>query len=70
MIFDPDSIGCGPIAMRGDLPGGEMRLYGDAIGVHHVIVNGVPVAADNRPTGRKGGAVLRSGRDTQTVSLS
>ncbi len=69
VVFDPDSIDCGPIVMRNDLPGDETRLYADAIGVHHVIVNGVPVAAGNVPTGRIGGKVLRSGRDTHTVPL-
>jgi N-acyl-D-aspartate/D-glutamate deacylase len=70
VVFDPDTIATGPIGMRADLPGGEARLYADAVGVHQVIVNGVPVAADNRPTGRKAGRVLRSGRDTYTVSLN
>ena len=69
VVFDPDTIGCGPIATRRDLPGGEARLYGDAIGIAHVIVGGVPVAAGNAPTGRLGGKVLRSGRDTVTVAL-
>lgn len=69
VIFDPETVDCGPIAMRNDLPGGETRLYADAVGVHHVIVNGVPVAADNTPTGRTGGRVLRSGLDTYTVPL-
>lgn len=69
VVFDPDTIATGPIAMRGDLPGGEQRLYADAVGVHHVIVNGIPVAGDNKPTGRIGGRVLRSGQDTYTVSL-
>jgi N-acyl-D-aspartate/D-glutamate deacylase len=69
VIFAPDEIDCGPIAMRRDLPGGESRLYADAIGVQHVIVNGVPVARDNQPTGRLGGSVLRSARDTQTVPI-
>jgi N-acyl-D-aspartate/D-glutamate deacylase len=68
VVFDPDTIDCGPIAMRNDLPGGESRLYGDAIGIHHVIVNGVPVAQANAPTGRKGGRMLRSGKDTYTVT--
>jgi N-acyl-D-aspartate/D-glutamate deacylase len=70
VVFDPDTVACGPIAMRGDLPLGECRLYGDAIGIHHVIVNGVPVARGNEPTGRKGGRVLRSGADTVTVPLA
>jgi N-acyl-D-aspartate/D-glutamate deacylase len=69
VVFDPDTIGCGPIGMRNDLPGGESRLYGDAIGIRQVIVNGVPVAEDNEPTGRLGGRMLRSGRDTYTVGL-
>jgi N-acyl-D-aspartate/D-glutamate deacylase len=69
VVFDPATIGCGPIATRRDLPGGEARLYGDAIGVEHVIVGGVPVAKCNAPTGRLGGKVLRSGRDTVTVGL-
>ena len=70
VVFDPDTIACGPIATRRDLPCGEARLYGDAIGVHHVVVGGVPVAEGNAPTGRLGGKVLRSGRDTVTVGLS
>jgi hypothetical protein len=70
VVFDPHTIDCGPIAMRNDLPGGETRLYADAVGVHHVIVNGVPVAHDNAPTGRMGGKVLRSGKDTTTVPLN
>lgn len=69
VIFDPDEIDCGPITMRHDLPGEETRLYADAIGIHHVIVNGVPVAAGNVPTGRTGGRILRSGKDTYTVPL-
>jgi N-acyl-D-aspartate/D-glutamate deacylase len=69
VVFDPDTIDCGPIEMRHDLPGGEVRLYAESLGVHHVIVNGVPVAKGNSPTGRIGGKVLRSGRDTQTVPL-
>jgi N-acyl-D-aspartate/D-glutamate deacylase len=69
VVFDPDTIDCGPIAMRHDLPGNETRLYADSVGIHHVVVNGVPVARGNEPTGRLGGRVLRSGRDTETVSL-
>ncbi|MBV1688226.1 amidohydrolase family protein [Novosphingobium sp. G106] len=69
VVFDPDTIACGSIGMRNDLPGGETRLYADAVGIHHVIVNGVPVAAGNTPTGRTGGRILRSGTDTYTVPL-
>jgi N-acyl-D-aspartate/D-glutamate deacylase len=69
VIFDPDTVDCGPIAMRQDLPGNEKRLYADSLGVSHVIVNGVLVARDNQATGRMGGRVLRSGRDTHTVPI-
>lgn len=69
VIFDPDTIDCGPINMRDDLPGGETRLYAESVGVLHVIVNGVPVAAGNAPTGRTGGRILHRGTDTHTVPL-
>jgi N-acyl-D-aspartate/D-glutamate deacylase len=68
-VFDPDTIDCGQIAMRADLPLGESRLYADPSGVSDVIVNGVPVVRDGAPTGRFGGRVLRSGRDSVTVSI-
>jgi N-acyl-D-aspartate/D-glutamate deacylase len=70
VVFDPDTIDCGQIKMVDDLPGGESRLYGGAVGIDHVIVNGVPVARGNSPTGRKGGKMLRSGADTYTVPLT
>ena len=70
VAFDPDTIGCGPIIMRSDLPSDETRLYAESIGIEHVIVNGVPVARGNTSTGRMGGKVLRSGVDTYTVSLA
>jgi N-acyl-D-aspartate/D-glutamate deacylase len=70
VIFDPDTIDCGPIEMRRDLPGSQVRLYADSVGIHHVIVGGVPVARGNEPTGRVGGRVLRSGRDTETVAIA
>jgi N-acyl-D-aspartate/D-glutamate deacylase len=69
VIFDPEMIDCGPIAMRNDLPAGEARLYADAMGIRAVIVGGVTVVRDNHPTGRMAGRVLRSGRDTHTVPV-
>jgi N-acyl-D-aspartate/D-glutamate deacylase len=69
VVFDPDTIACGPISMRDDLPGGQLRLYAESIGIHHVIANGVRVAHGNEATGLKGGRILRSGKDTYTVSL-
>jgi len=67
VVFDPATVAAGDAYVRHDLPGGEMRLYADARGVPHVIVNGVPIVADGRHTGVLPGAVLRSGRDTETA---
>jgi hypothetical protein len=68
MVFDPDTIAPGPIHTRADLPGGAPRLYADAVGVEHVLVNGQPIVGAGQATGDIPGAVLRSGRDTDTVS--
>jgi N-acyl-D-aspartate/D-glutamate deacylase len=70
VIFDPDRIGRGPLHTRFDLPGGAGRLYADAIGIHHVIVNGNPIIRDGQQTGAEPGRILRSGRDTHTASLA
>ena len=69
VVFNPDTVDCGPIAMRHDLPGGEKRLYADAIGIAQVMVGGAVVAQDNRAKGVMAGRVLRSGRDTHTVGV-
>jgi N-acyl-D-aspartate/D-glutamate deacylase len=70
VVFDPDKIGCGPVYQRNDLPGGAMRLYCDATGIDHVIVNGVLIISDNTFNGSLPGRTLRSGRDTYTPSLA
>ena len=68
-VFDPATVACGPVEVRTDLPGNEVRLYADAVGVRHVIVNGVQVVRDGKATGELGGRVLRSGKDTQSASI-
>ena len=40
VVFDPDTIGRGPVHMRFDCPAHAGRLYADSIGLNHVIVNG------------------------------
>jgi N-acyl-D-aspartate/D-glutamate deacylase len=68
-VFDPETIGPGPVSMRFDLPGGAGRVYGEAVGVHHVVVNGVPCVEDGELLAARPGRLLRSGTDTHTVSV-
>jgi N-acyl-D-aspartate/D-glutamate deacylase len=70
VVFDVERIAKGPTYTRVDLPADAPRLYADAIGVDHVVVNGEVVVRDGAETGRRPGTVLRSGRDTETVPLS
>jgi N-acyl-D-aspartate/D-glutamate deacylase len=70
VVFDVERIAKGPTYTRVDLPADAPRLYADAIGVDHVVVNGKVVVRDGAETGVRPGTVLRSGRDTETVPLS
>jgi N-acyl-D-aspartate/D-glutamate deacylase len=67
MVFNPDTIGPGPVRTVADLPGGASRLHADAAGIEHVFVNGTETLRHGTLTGSAPGAVLRSGRDTRTV---
>lgn len=69
VVLDPDSVAPHPATMRYDLPGDQGRLYAESRGVDHVIVNGTPVVRLGALTGRAGGRLLRSGKDTATPSL-
>lgn len=69
VIFDPDRVAQGHVYTRSDLPGGCMRLYADAEGIGHVIVNGREIIRNGNYLGRPAGAILRPGRDTYTVSI-
>jgi N-acyl-D-aspartate/D-glutamate deacylase len=69
VVFDPTRIGHGPERTRHDLPGGASRLYAEADGVEHVLVNGIEIASGGHFTGATPGAVLRSGTDTDTVTV-
>jgi N-acyl-D-aspartate/D-glutamate deacylase len=69
VIFDADRVDTGPVHARTDLPGGALRLYADALGIEQVIVNGVQTIRDGEHTGALPGTVLRSGRDTRSVTV-
>jgi N-acyl-D-aspartate/D-glutamate deacylase len=60
VVFDEATIAPGPIVIRDDLPGGARRLYADAVGIHHVVVNGTEIVRDGTWTGALPGSVLRS----------
>ena len=68
VMFDPATVDHGPERTRYDLPAGAPRLVADAHGITSVLVGGVEVCRDGAATGALPGTVLRSGRDTETVS--
>lgn len=70
LVIDTETVGCGPVGTRFDLPGGAGRLYADAIGIDHVIVDGVEVAVGGAYTGERPGRILRSGADTKTPTMA
>jgi N-acyl-D-aspartate/D-glutamate deacylase len=69
VVFDPDTVGSGPVYMKTDLPADQPRVYADAFGIEHVFVNGVQTIAHGVHTDALPGRVLKSGQDTQTPSL-
>jgi N-acyl-D-aspartate/D-glutamate deacylase len=58
-IFDEHTVAPGPITLRADLPGGARRLYADAVGIEHVLVNGAEIVRGREWTGALAGHVLR-----------
>ena len=71
VVFDPATVGRGPTYRRFDVPGGgDYRLYADAVGIDHVLVNGVEIVRNGAHTGALPGTVLRSGTDTRTMPIN
>ena len=67
-VFDPQTVDSEQAALVTDLPGNSARLTAGSFGVKRVLVNGVTIITDGQPTGATPGTVLRSGRDTMTVT--
>jgi N-acyl-D-aspartate/D-glutamate deacylase len=69
VVFDPETVGSGPATLVRDLPGGALRMVAASTGVARVLVNGEVTVIDGESTGARPGTVLRSGRDTDTVTV-
>jgi N-acyl-D-aspartate/D-glutamate deacylase len=70
VVFDPGDVASLAATTLHDLPGGGERLYAASRGIEHVFVAGREVLAQGEVTDERPGTVLRSGRDTDTVSLA
>ena len=69
VVFDPATVGSGPATLVRDLPGDAVRMVAASTGVTRVYVNGVETVVDGEATSALPGTVLRSGRDTDTVTV-
>lgn len=67
-VIDPDEVGAGLTTLVHDLPADSARLVADSHGVRRVLCNGVAIVVDGEATGAIPGTLLRSGRDTETVT--
>ncbi len=62
VVFDPLTVGAGPLERVHDLPAGEDRLISRASGIEAVIVNGQRLPPPGQAHGRASGRLLRAGR--------
>ncbi|MDX6284649.1 MAG: hypothetical protein QOG53_134 [Frankiales bacterium] len=69
-VFDPEQIGSEDATLVPDLPGGAARLTAGSHGIVRVLVNGVETVIDGKSTDATPGTIIKSGRDTYTVSTA
>jgi N-acyl-D-aspartate/D-glutamate deacylase len=69
VLFDPATVGAGPVRKVADLPSGCERLFAGSEGIHRVLVGGRAAVIDGESTGELAGTLLRSGRDTTTTPI-
>jgi N-acyl-D-aspartate/D-glutamate deacylase len=70
VVLDPETVGAEHATLVHDLPGNTPRLTAQSHGVARVFVNGTLTVVDGEATGALPGTILRSGRDTETVSTT
>lgn len=64
VVFDPARIRAFDATTVHDLPGGNPRLFQRAEGIHHTIVNGVPLTKNGEHVGSYPGRLLRGAGPT------
>ena len=69
VLFDPATVGSGPVRKVADLPGGSERLFAPSEGIARIWVNGRTTVVEGENTRDLAGTLLRSGRDTHTVEV-
>ena len=65
-----DRLAATPPRRVSDLPGGASRLVSDPVGIPYVFVNGVPIVEASQLNASLPGALLRSGRDTRSSTVT
>ena len=59
VVFDPVTVGAGPLQRVHDLPAGEDRLVSHPSGIEAVFVNGQQLPPPGRPAATTAGRLLR-----------
>jgi N-acyl-D-aspartate/D-glutamate deacylase len=70
VVVDEDRVAPAPVETRYDLPAGAGRLFAEAEGIEHVLVNGTEIVRAGALTGDRPGTLLRSGHGTETVEAT